>query len=184
VDYAHDLFISYRRDPEVVRWIQDHLVPLLRIEGGATWPVDLGIALGQSKVLISLWSGNYLHSEWCTQELAHMVAREKEEQRRTPQNRFGVVFFLIVHDGESIPADLQAVQRVDITKCFNVRMPRDSITAEELDKIITENARGIADLIQNSPQFRENWPQQTAITFFDQFHQKNRPSQSTVPRFT
>jgi hypothetical protein len=202
VDYAHDIFISYRRDPEVVSWIQDHLVPLLRlhvghelgdppniytdqrIEGGATWPVDLGIALARSKVLISLWSGNYLHSKWCTLELAHMVAREKGEGCRTPQNSLGVVFFLIVHDAESIPADLKAIQRVDIIKCFSVRMRRDSNTAEELDKLVTENARAIALLIQNAPQFRENWPEQTATAFFNQFHQNNKPRQITVPQFT
>jgi TIR domain len=202
VAYTHDIFISYRRDPETLKWIKDHLEPLLRlrlglelpnspdiytdlrIKGGATWPVELGRELAQSKVLISLWSGNYLHSKWCTLELAHMVAREKKFQLRTPHNSSGVVFFVIAHDGEKIPHELQAIQKVEIQSCFNVRMRRDSPRAEELDAILAQNASEIARAIQNAPKFNDKWPKQVAQAFFDRFHQKDPPSQSTVPQFT
>jgi hypothetical protein len=202
VDYTHDIFISYRRDPEVVLWINEHLVPLLRthvgyelpnppdiytdqrLESGATWPVELGTELAQSKVLISLWSGNYLHSQWCTLELSHMVAREKEEQRRTPKHPFGIVLFIIVIDGENIPHELQAIQKVEIQNFFFVRMLRTSLTAEKLEETLKKSAPGIALAIQNAPQFKANWPEQTAKSFFDKFHQQDSPSQSTVPQFT
>jgi len=202
VAYTHDIFISYRRDPETVTWIQDHFVPLLRlrlghelknppdiyidqrIEGGATWPVDLGRELAQTKVLISLWSGNYLHSKWCTLELAHMVAREEKFQLRTPQNSSGIVFFMVAHDGEKIPNTLQAIQKIEIQGCFNVRMRRDSPRAEELDAILAKNASAIARAIEDAPEFKKEWPIEFAQNFFDQFHQKNPPSQSVVPQFT
>jgi hypothetical protein len=200
VAYTHDIFISYRRDRETVTWIQNHLAPLLRlrlglelpnppdiyidlqIEGGATWPVELGRELAQSKVLISLWSGNYLHSKWCTLELAHMVAREKKFQLRSPHNSSGIVFIMVAHDGETIPHELQAIQKVEIQSCFNVRMRHDSPRAEELDEILTKNASAIARAIKKAPEFKKKWPNQIAQAFFDQFHQKNPPSQSTVPQ--
>jgi len=202
MSYTHDVFISYRRHPETVIWIKDHLEPLLRLrlglelgdepdiytdqrlEAGGTWPLDLGRELAQSKVLISLWSANYLHSKWCSLELAHMVAREQAKNCRTPQNPGGIVLFAIVHDGDDIPQNLQAIQKIDIQKCFNVRMRRDSTRAEELDAILAEKAIGIARAIRDAPEFEANWPEETATAFFDEFHHKAPPSQSTVPGFT
>jgi TIR domain len=200
--YTHDIFISYRRDPETVAWIKEHLSPLLRLrlgmelgnhpdiytderlEAGGTWPVDLGRELARSKVLISLWSANYLHSQWCTLELAHMVARERAKNLRTPQNPSGIVLLVVIHDGDAIPHDLQVVQRIEIQKCFNVRMRRDSTRAEELDAILTEKAAGIARAIREAPQFEVNWPEEAARAFFDQFHHKSPPSQTALPQFT
>ena len=197
MSYTHDIFISYRRNPETVLWIQDHLIPLehelgnppdiytdQRLETGSTWPVDLGTELARSKLLISLWSGNYLNSKWCTLELAHMVAREKKEHLRTPRKSSGVVFFIVIHDGDKIPKELQAVQKLEIQNCFNVRMRRDSVRAEELDAILAQNAAGIAHAIQNAPKFKANWPIKTAASFFNRFHLSDAPSQSTVPKFT
>jgi hypothetical protein len=200
--YLHDVFISYRRDPQVVLWIREHFVPLLqlrlgyelgnapdiytdeRIEAASTWPVELANELASSRILISLWSKNYLNSRWCSLELAHMVARERSYNCRTPANPSGIVVFAVVHDGETIPHDLQIVQRIEIQKSFNVRMRRDSPRAEELDAIITDSAPGIASAIQNAPEFKPSWSEEAARAFFDQFHQGTLPSQLSVPRFT
>ena len=186
----------------MVIWIKEHLVPLLRthvgyqlpvppdiytderLEAGATWPVDLGTELAHSRVLISLWSGNYLHSQWCSLELAHMVAREREARRRTPEHSSGIVIFMIVHDGEEIPHELQSVQKIEIRDYFYVRMRRDSDTAQKLEGILKDSARGIALAIRNAPLFKPNWPEQSAKSFFDEFHKEKSPSQSTVPQFT
>src|SRR5687767_2921927 len=102
--YTHDIFISYRRNPETVAWIKDHLVPLLEmrleqelgkipdiffdeeLEAGGTWPVDLATELSCSKVLLSLWSASYLHSGWCALELAQMYAREQAHNCRSVEN--------------------------------------------------------------------------------------------------
>jgi hypothetical protein len=63
MSYGHDIFISYRRDPETLTWIDEHFVPLLRlrvgmelgreptifidaqIESGTSWPTSLVIRL-------------------------------------------------------------------------------------------------------------------------------------------
>ena len=92
MDYTHDIFISYRRHNETRDWISEHFVPLLelrveqelvrkpkifvdtQLESGGSWPVDLANALGGSRILIALWSGNYLASAWCAHEFAHMIS--------------------------------------------------------------------------------------------------------------
>src|SRR5450755_2382085 len=109
MSYQHDIFISYRRNAEAFIWIKDHFLPLLtlhvelelgrapsiyvddQIESGASWPVSLGTALGGSRVLIPLWSGNYLSSVWCTEELSHMLGREREAKLRTVERPHGVI---------------------------------------------------------------------------------------------
>ena len=113
-----------------------------------------------------------------------MVAREEKFQLRTPQNSSGIVFFMVAHDGEKIPNTLQAIQQIEIQSCFNVRMRRDSPRAEELDAILAKNASAIARAIEDAPEFKKEWPIEFAQNFFDQFHQKNPPSQSVVPQFT
>src|SRR6478609_2128376 len=100
MSYQHDIFISYRRNSETYVWIMEHFVPLLQlrvelelgrkpdifvdnqIDSGTSWPASLGVALGGSRVLIALWSANYLASVWCAAELSHMLGRELEAKLR------------------------------------------------------------------------------------------------------
>ena len=63
MNYRHDIFISYKRDPETLFWISEHFLPLLKlnvsqclgrdpniyiheitgmIQVGTAWPVELG----------------------------------------------------------------------------------------------------------------------------------------------
>jgi TIR domain len=202
VSYEHDIFISYRRDPETLLWITEHFVPLLtlrvgmdlgrqplifvdeQIESGTSWPQSLGLALGGSRTLIALWTGNYLSSVWCTEELSHMVAREKEEKLRTAARPYGVIIPAFIHDGERFPPDLHYMQHFEIQKCFNVRMARNSARAEELDATLVAQAPAIAACIDNAPVWRRSWPREAAAKFYKSFHQKVQAVQNTVPRFT
>lgn len=202
MSYRNDIFISYRSNPETVIWLEQHFIPLLKlrvglelgkepiiftdrgVENGATWPVELGRELARSRIMISLWSANYLHSRWCSLELAHMVARERSKKLRTPKNPYGIVLFVVVHDGDTIPQNLTIVQKIEIKRCFNVRMARDSPRAEELDAVLTENAPGIATAIREAPAFEASWPDKGARSFFNLFHQKSSPSQEAIPKFT
>lgn len=200
MSYQHDIFISYRRHPETHFWITEHFVPLLalhvdqelgrkpqiyvddQIESGASWPISLGAALGGSRTLIALWSGNYLSSVWCTEELSHMLCREREAQLRTLSRPHGVVIPAFIHDGEKFPPDLRHIQHFEVQKSFNVRMARNSPRAEELDASLTAQAPAIAACIDNAPEWRETWPKEAADQFFQRFHQ-GAAVQTTVPRF-
>jgi hypothetical protein len=200
--YKYDVFISYRRHPETYLWISEHFEPLLKlrvglelgrepsvyvddqIESGTSWPVALGLALGHSRTLIPLWSGNFLSSVWCTEELSHMLVREKEEELRTAARPHGVVIPAFIHDGNKFPSGLGHIEYFEIQKCFNVRMARNSLRAEELEAALAVQAPAIAACIDNAPAWRESWPSTAAETFFERFHQQLQAVQTTVPRFT
>jgi hypothetical protein len=200
--YKHDIFVSYRRHPETCLWITEHFVPLLelrvefelgrkpkiyvddQVETGASWPASLGAALGASRILIPLWTGNYLNSVWCTEELSHMLVRESEEKLRTLARPHGVIVPAFIHDGERFPPALQHIKPLEIQKTFNVRMARNSPRAEELDSALTAQAAAIAACIQHAPSWRKEWPKKAAARFFKKFHERADALQKTVPRFT
>jgi hypothetical protein len=199
--YQYDIFISYRRNDETRVWIAEHFVPLLelrveqelnrkpticvdtQLESGASWPAQLANALGGSRILIALWSGNYLSSVWCTQELSHMLDRETQAGLRTAEHPHGLVVPVFIHDGEKFPPQLSHISHFQIQKCFNVRMARNSPRAEELDAILAAEAPAIAHSIEAAPPWRAAWPRQTVDAFVKQFYQQ-AAVQLEVPRFT
>jgi TIR domain-containing protein len=199
--YTHDIFISYRRNPDTLKWIKEQFVPLLslrvgleleytpviyvdeQVESGASWPPLIGAALGESRVLIALWTGNYLASVWCTEELSQMLAREDEAKLRTAKKPNGIIIPAFIHDGESFPPDLQHIKPFEIQNCFNVRMAPNSPRAEELDAALAAQAPAIAHSIQSAPAWRKVWPAKAAAAFYKHFH-KHADEQTNVPRFT
>jgi hypothetical protein len=202
MSYQHDIFISYRRNHETFFWITEHFVPLLtlrvelelgrkpliyvdnQIESGTSWPASLGAAIGASRVLIALWSGNYLASVWCAEELSHMLGREREAKLRTVDRPHGVVIPAFIHDGDRFPAELAHIEHFEVQKSFNVRMARNSPRAEELDAALAAQAPAIAACINHAPAWRRAWPKEAAAGFFRRFYQQAEALQTTVPRFT
>ncbi len=201
MSYRHDIFISYRRHAETRAWINEHFLPLLelrveqelgrrpdiyldtRLESGSTWPADLAEALGGSRILISLWSGNYLTSPWCTLELSLMLERERRSGLRTQAAPNGLVVPAFIHDGKTFPAELSHIQHFEIQQTFNVRMARNSPRAEELDAELARQAPAIAECIDRAPPWDPGWTNRASQAFFDQL---SRPpaEQTAIPRFT
>jgi hypothetical protein len=201
MSYKHDIFISYRRDKETRTWIKEHFEPLLalyvgfelgrtpviyiddKIESGTSCPASLGLELGSSRTLIVLWTGNYLASVWCTEELTQMLVREKEAKLRTATNPHGVIIPAFINDGNRFPQDLSDIQHFEIQKCFNVRMARTSPRAEELAAALAEQAPAIAACIKHAPTWRKSWATRAATKFFEHHYQRVESAQTTVPRF-
>jgi hypothetical protein len=202
MDYQHDIFISYRRNPETLTWIKMHFVPLLelrvemelerkpsiyldsQVDSGASWPVSIGRALGTSRVMITLWTGNYLASVWCAEELAHMLAREEKCHLRTVERPHGLVVPAFIHDGDKFPIELSHIQHFEIQSSFNVRMAKDSPRAEDLDSALKDQAPAIAACIENAPAWQREWPKEAAAKFFERFYQRAKAQQTSLPRFT
>lgn len=202
MSYYYDIFISYRRDPETLTWINEHFVPILtqrldfelgrkpkfyidqQMEVGSSWPPALGAALGTSRVLIALWTGNYLESVWCTHEFAQMLSREKEAKLRTVTKPLGLVIPAFIHDGESFPVAIKHIQPLEIQPTFNSRMSRTSVRAEQLADALAQHAPAIAASIKGAPAWRKNWATKAAATFYKLFHQHALSEQKSVPRFT
>ena len=201
MDYEYDIFISYRRHAETRAWIEEHFKPLLelrveqelnrkpdiyldtRLESGSTWPADLALALGSSRILIALWSGNYLASPWCALELSLMLGRERETGMRTVDHPHGIVVPAFNHEGNKFPAELAHISYFEIQQSFNVRMARNSPRAEELDGILAAEAPAIAHCIDGAPPWNGAWAGLAADALFAQLHQPAQ-AQAVMPRFT
>lgn len=201
MSYRWDVFISYRRNEETRFWITEHFIPLLQLhlemelarqvtlylddqlESGVSWPVGLGAALGSSRILIALWSGNYLSSPWCVEEFSQMLARERQAKIRTIEKPHGIVVPVLIHDGERFPNDLGHIQQYQLQRYFNVRMAKTGQRAEELDATLSQHAPAIARCIENAPMWQKQWPQNAASELLA-LYRNTELVQSTVPRFT
>jgi TIR domain len=200
--YQYDIFISYKRHPETLRWIKQHFRPLLehrvglalgtdpriyvhdvaqQIPAGAIWPQLLGEELGASKVLVALWTKTFFSSVWCMREMSHMLGREQETG--ATRAKYGLVIPAVIHDCDDSPQTLQYIERMDIRSCYNTRMRVDSAKAEELDDLIEVHAAGIADAIRHAPDWKPAWPRVAADAFFDEFYKVESPAQTEVPKF-
>lgn len=199
--YKYDIFISYRRDDLTRKWIEVHFVPLLEhhinlelgrkpniyidtlLENGTSWPISLGIALGDSRTIIPLWTKTFLNSEWCSCEIGHMLERETKNGFRTISKPGGLIFPTIIHDGETMPISLTTIQKIDIQECYNVRMSIDSPKAEILDDRLKPLGKDIAVAIENAPAWKKDWQIEAINSFVKQFHLKEESIQSKPPKF-
>jgi hypothetical protein len=200
--YKHDIFISYKRSAENNRWIEKHFEPLLKhyveeelgrqaavfrddkIHDGSLWPVELGEALGHSRVLVSLWSNYYFSSAWCMKELDLMLVRERATGYRVSGRVSSLIVPCVLHDCENLEfAELKQIQRRDLSKCYNVRMRRDGRCAEKLATEIAKAAKGIAESIHNAPSWQEEWPRVNAQHMLEILKMREAPSQKKPPRF-
>lgn len=189
--YKHDIFVSYRRDPETLLWIARFFKPIVthrvrmelkrevdiyvhevgnQIQAGVAWPADLGETIACSRILIALWSGDYLSSEWCRQELLLMLDRESKTKARTAANKYGLVIPVIVHDkGEDIPKKLANAEKLEVGDYFISRMPDNGPLATELVLRIAKHAGGIAGAIKKAPPWKKEWPTKAAKKLLDAF---------------
>lgn len=201
--YQYDIFLSYKRHPEARQWVVEHFLPLLKhyveleldrrgevvvflderdIEVGATWPAELGGALGNSRTLVALWTRTYFHSEWCTRELSVMLARERRERFRTRRRPGGLIFPVVLHDCEQLPTRLVPLQYVAMQECYQVRMARNSQRAQLLEQYIKDRlAPGVASGVAAAPRWRSRWPR-TATQLLNSILHKTPPRQDQVPR--
>ena len=198
--YQNDIFISYKRNAETLQWIKKHFYPLLevrvelelgrrpniylddQIESGTSWPLELARAISDSKILIPLWTKTYFNSKWCTQELSHMLGRERLTGCRTLSRPYGLIVPAVIHDGDAFPPELSAIQRFEIQDYFNPRMVRDGELAEKLATILYREARAIATTIENVPPWDEGWRNLATDEFFNAFYQ-DKPATQTLPTY-
>jgi hypothetical protein len=143
----------------------------------------LGKALGASRILIPLWTGNYLSSKWCTEEFSQMLGRESATGMRTDKHPHGLIVPAFIHDGDKFPKALQHIQHFEIQDTFNLRMEKTSKKAAELDAALAAQAPAIATCIKRAPAWRKEWPARSTKSFYKKFHQKESV-QTKVPRFT
>jgi len=91
--YEWDVFVSYRRDQPVYRWVTQVFVPILRerppetlgrdakvfldeqsVDAGTSWPDALEQALVWSRCVLPIFNPSYFQRDWCIAEFATMIA--------------------------------------------------------------------------------------------------------------
>jgi hypothetical protein len=207
--YEYDIFVSYKHTktkdvkvPGTIDWIRMHFKPMLmqvvglelghpakvfvdedEIALGASWPTDIGHALGKSRILVALWSNWYSNSVWCMKELTYMLAREQAYGCRTLENPHGLVIPAII-SGEGIPAVLGKIKCLEIQPYYNTRMQTYSPRAEELESLLASKAKDVVKAIQHAPQWQAAWPVEAAQEFNSLYDQGQEPVQDTLPVLT
>jgi hypothetical protein len=194
--YEYDAFLSYRRHGEWPQWVRNVFRPLFahwlgeehpgvrifidyEIETGAAWPHRLGKALGESRVLVPLFSRQYFSSEWCQLELSQMSAREERCNFRTAGNAGGLIIPAHIHDGDGFPARAQAIQAARLQEYTNVRLAKGSPTEERLSEEIRNWVPDIAAAIRSAPPHDNEWTHLAVEAFVAQF--RSADSKQTTP---
>ncbi|GAK52876.1 hypothetical protein U14_04133 [Candidatus Moduliflexus flocculans] len=83
------------------------------ISAGEDYPARLKQALARSKCLIAIWSPLDFRSSWCQYECNVIRYREQQLQYRTLENPNGLIFPVVVHDGEYFPDYAKRTQFFD-----------------------------------------------------------------------
>lgn len=199
-DYKYHIFISYRRsDAAWVRWTRDNFVRALKsllspalgkveifvddtIETGATWPSRLGQALARSRLLVPVLSRNYFQSDWCRLELELMLEREAQCGFRSGGKDAGLILPVVIDDGDSFPAEVQAIQSQNLHEFANPFMLPDSPKQEALADYLRQRfCHDIEQALPAVPQFDPSWLTVAGGRFQSRF-QVYVGQQNTVPK--
>lgn len=178
MSYDYEIFLSYRRSPTVGRWVNTHLVPLLRerlsevsprdvriscdsqIEGGSRWPDDLRRRLRRSGLLVCVWSADYFRSAWCMTEWKSFKQREALLNMNSPDDPRGLVYPIRYADGDHFPHEAKTTQwRRDFS---NLNYPnesfRDTPKYIEFDALVQQMAADIVQQLDALPPWQDNFP--------------------------
>jgi len=172
--YQHDVFLSYRRTNDWPRFVGKHFLPKFKhwldaalghnssiffdirdIETGESWPHRLANGVAHSKTMVCLWSREYFSSQWCSAELAQMLAR-----RRSVAGTSGpppLILAVVIHDSEDLHPSLADIQRFNLKDCSNPWIAKGSLMAERLSTEIEKLARDVADALAQVPEYDPEW---------------------------
>lgn len=178
MSYEYDLFLSYRRDPPVGEWVNNHFYPeLLKwlpqevnrdasvfkdtdvIIPGALWPQTIRNALLRSRCLLCIWSPDYFWHEWCLAEWKSMVARQRHLGIGAQQDTLGLICPVVFHDGQNFPDEVRGTEHADFRE-YNIPALAFSQTPRYVDFVVKMQrlACSLAQLIRQAPPWEAGWP--------------------------
>ena len=197
VQYQYDVFLSYRRANEWPRFVQTIFLPLLRhwleaemgepprifcdvedLETGQSWPHRLAASIASSKVMVCLWSNEYFTSQWCLEELGHMLARSESTMQTSPAQ---LILAVIIHDGENISRHLGRIQQFHIQEYANPWLAPGSPKLEKLSDLIRIFSAHVSPALQRAPACDPAWSDLATEKFVRLLEHGAR--QDKVPRF-
>ncbi|CAN7700448.1 toll/interleukin-1 receptor domain-containing protein [Mesorhizobium sp. LjRoot246] len=176
--YEHDVFVSYRRSPNVGAWVQRHLVPLLqsrmdeiaprqirvfcdyKMEDGVNWPSELRNRVRFSSLLLTVWSADYFRSAWCMAEWQSFRDREQHLGLFSDEMTLGLVYPLRYADGKYYHPDAQlTLCRKDFSELnYPSEVFRESTQYLKFDALVQAVARELVDRLEAVPPWQEDFP--------------------------
>ncbi len=150
MNYEYDVFLSYSRIFPIGDWVKERFLPFLEgylrndlkrppqifydsqeIRAGDDYPERLKRGLAHARSLVAVWSPSYFFPPggWCEYECNVMRFREQQLGYRTSQNPSGLIFPVIVHDGEHFP---EYTQRIQSLSCQEYALIGQGFTKTEL----------------------------------------------------
>ncbi|MCU0755919.1 MAG: toll/interleukin-1 receptor domain-containing protein [Xanthomonadales bacterium] len=163
--YEYDVFISYKNQPGLVGWVQQHFQPLLQtwldhelpypptlfrdkvsIAAGDDWNQAIRDALCNSRILIAILTPQYFTSPWCVAEWLSMEQREDAD----PGTRNQLLIPLKYSNGPHFPEFATRRQFVDCTDYLDVNSTVKP-NIEILEGKVKQLARIIASRMQLVP---------------------------------
>lgn len=176
--YEYDIFISYRRNGNVGRWVQNHFAPLLRdcltdelpydprifldkdMEVGARWPDELAHALSRSHLLLAVWSPPYFTSRWCLAEWRSILDRERMLGLGGPNSARGLVYPIRFSDGDKFPIEAKNVLHEMSFKEWRLPYPQFAESQKYLDfhQAVVKLAERLAPRFDSPPPWQPDWP--------------------------
>lgn len=141
------------------------------IEAGQSWPQRLADGVASSKVMVCLWSREYFRSEWCAQELSHMLARRASTAGSGMP--LPLVIGVVIHDGEDIPHGVADIQRFPIQKYASPWIQQRSPNAERLSEQIRELASSVGKACASAPDHDPEWRRLATAQFRSLFEPRH-----------
>lgn len=196
--YEYDVFISYRRHAQWPPWVERHFVPIFEhwlgeelgrdarifwdknLETGYDWPIELGIKLASSRVLVPLLSRQYFNSLWCRTELALICAREDTCGLGGKITSERLIVPAILHDGEDMPHQIRMIQAARLQECSNVSLADNSPRREMLSDKIRAWVPDVVKAINRAPEYDPAWIA-LAVDEFLRLFQVPEAKQATLP---
>jgi hypothetical protein len=171
--YTYDVFLSYcRQGGTVPEWMRNHFHPTLSqclfnelgreprvfldtqmIEEGDHWPSQLIEAHRRSRVLVAVWAPPYFQSRWCLAEWRTMLERQRL------LGRPGLIYPVVVHDGERFPPEARSTQGRDMKKWLVPFQVFDQ-TPEyiEFHRQVAATAKDLYARLCRVPEWQPDWP--------------------------
>ncbi|MFI6028862.1 toll/interleukin-1 receptor domain-containing protein [Amycolatopsis magusensis] len=188
--YEYDVFISYRREDHTVpAWVRTHFHPRLlelldnqldrearvfcdaELGVGTRWPDELKKALLHTRILVPVCSPKYFRDEWCLTEWHSMAQREAHSGGvRT------LIYPVIFCDSKSFPPWAHERRMRDLRQWAkpyeHFQMSLDYL---DFHSELTHVAEELADLLDQAPAWRPDWPVATPVV--------GPPPMARLPRF-
>jgi hypothetical protein len=172
-DYVFDVFVSYKRDPQIEDWMNRTLQIVDRelsqamggsctiffdratIPVGANWQDVLRRGVRASRCVFAFWSPAYFTaSEWCPTEWHSFKEREAQLGLQD-----GWISFPVRRDRGPLPDAFSTIQLPDLSR-YSSSMPAfwNSERAVDLEDALKDLIDALASRVARAPQFQPEFP--------------------------